>query len=689
MKPRHARALSQIEDLLQRGQVIAAIDPLERLIADCPEEPTPHLYFAQALRALGRTAKAIGHLDAATQRFPDIAEFRHEWAINFLIAGHAQNAAVQFSILAALVPGHDAPWAGLGESLIAEKCFGTAARAFLHAHHMAPANWQYSNNAAATLVALGDYNRASIMAQLALDRAPHQVDCLLTFGNALAGLGQLNQAIPYFAKAVQSQPKHLKARIDLIDAQIRTLRFSEAYGQIQSFGPAALPPEILIKRAELFDRMGLAHESLADYRVVLRPPVDGERPVALMNYLAVLSKADEQTALSVKAEMNRMLAGAPIDTDTGSIAARNGQKIRLGYVSADFRDHPVGRNFGPLLFQRDHQAFDVTLYSDVIVPDSQTELFAQASDRIRQTAHLSDSDLARLIRSDQIDILVILAARFDNNRLLLARRRSAPIQISFHDIATSGLENMDYLIADPVLVPKGSREAFVEKIIRLPSFYTHEPLLQAPDPGPLPLIRNGFLTLGSFSNPSKITSQVLELWAHVLTALPDARLKLKYLTHYADPLLRQRIMASFGPLADRIDFANAPAAAQNDHLMLYRDVDITLDTFPFCGSTTTFESLSMGVPVVSLALAPMVSRWSSSLLTKLGLDSYIANSPDDFVAIIKGLAKRPDELRVLRGQLPGRIAASPLCRTRDRTRQMERVFRALFQRHLVHRKGGS
>ena len=682
MKPRHERALAQIQDLLQRGQVIPAIDPLERLIADCPQEPVPHLYLAQALRALGRTAKAIAHLEAATQRFPNIAEFRHEWAINFLIAGQAHSAAVQFSALAVLVPGHDAPFAGLGESLIAEKRLGTAARAFLHAHQMVPSNWQYANNAAAALVALGDYSRASVIAQMALDRAPHQVDCLLTFGNALVGLGQISQAIPYFAKAAQSQPKHLKARIDLIDALIRTQRFNEAYGQIQSFGASSVPPEILVKRAELFDRMGLAHESLADFRAVLGPPVDGERPVALMNYLAVLSKASEQTALSVKAEMQRILAASPMDIDAPPTALRRGEKIRLGYVSADFRDHPVGRNFGPLLFQRDRQAFDVTLYSDVSQPDSQTGNFAQSADRLRQSAHLTDHDLAHLIRADGIDILVILAARFDNNRLLLARRRAAPIQISFHDIATSGVENMDYLIADPILVPKGSPEAFAEKIIRLPSFYTHEPLIQAPDPGPLPLTRNGFLTLGSFSNPAKITSQVLELWARVMAALPDSRLKLKYLTHYADPLLRQRITAAFGPLADRIDFIDAPSKSQNDHLKLYQDVDLTLDTFPFCGSTTTFESLSMGVPVVSLAQVPMVSRWSASMLAKLGLDNYVAKTPDDFVAIAQAMARRPDELEILRRQLPGRIAASPLCRIADRTRQMERVYKSLFQRQF-------
>jgi predicted O-linked N-acetylglucosamine transferase (SPINDLY family) len=265
---------------------------------------------------------------------------------------------------------------------------------------------------------------------------------------------------------------------------------------------------------------------------------------------------------------------------------------------------------------------------------------------------------------------------------LLARRRAAPIQISFHDLATSGVEAMDYLIADPILVQKGSSESFVETIVRLPTFYTHEALQDAPDPGPLPLIRNGYPTFGSFSNPSKITDHVLDLWAKILAKVPNARLRLKYLTHYADPFLRQRFMTAFGPLADRLDFIGAPSAGRSDHLSLYRDVDLTLDTFPFCGSTTTFESLSMGVPVISLALTPMISRWSASMLTKLGLEAFIARTSEEFVEIARQYAGNAEGLATLRRQLPGRVAASPLCRTAARTRQLERIFKALFRRHI-------
>lgn len=361
------------------------------------------------------------------------------------------------------------------------------------------------------------------------------------------------------------------------------------------------------------------------------------------------------------------------------------RRLRIGYLSSDFREHPVARNLEPIFVNHDHERFEITAYSHLVRHDTVTARFKAAADRWRDVGALSDVEVAELIRADGIDVLILLAGRFDNNRPLVAAYRPAPVQISFYDGATSGLSAIDAILTDRTMTPRGGAERFAERPIRLPTLYAYGPIPDAPDIGPLPMDGRRTVTFGSFNNPSKVSDATLALWAQVLRAVPDARLVLKYKNLYAAPSLQARVRAAMQACGVDPDRVLTPAAVQGrqHHLALYNGVDIGLDPFPFCGATTSFEALYMGVPVVTLPGSNMMSRWSASLLDALGLSDLIAGNEEAYVRIAASLAADPARLTALRRELRGRILAASFLDGRTKARQVERVCRALWRRHCA------
>ena len=364
---------------------------------------------------------------------------------------------------------------------------------------------------------------------------------------------------------------------------------------------------------------------------------------------------------------------------------RPDRRLRIGYLSSDLRGHVVARNMLPIFEHFDRTRFEVFCFADVAEPDFHTSKFQEHSDGWIDIVGLSDQEIAAEIQRRQVDILVILAGHFDGNRLLVAAYKPAPIIISYHDPVTSGLDAIDYLIGDPVLTPRGGREGFAERVIRLPSYYLAHPLHAAPPTTPPPCLTEGRITFGCFNVPSKISDPVIELWARTLLSVEGATLLLKYRNFYDAPRLRDGVLRRFqecGCPPDRIAFRAAVEDSER-HLAGYQNVDIALDPFPFCGSTTTYEALWMGVPVVTLPGETMVGRWSASMLKALGKDAWIAGSSDEYIAIASRLAADYQGLAALRRQLRGEVASSSLCDGSGKARGLARLFRAVWRRHVA------
>jgi predicted O-linked N-acetylglucosamine transferase (SPINDLY family) len=369
-------------------------------------------------------------------------------------------------------------------------------------------------------------------------------------------------------------------------------------------------------------------------------------------------------------------------------AAEPERRLRVGYVSPDFRAHSVGWFLDGIFSHHDHSAFEVFCYSDCTSPDSMTARLRSFADRWCDTAGMEDRVLADQIVADRIDILVDLAGHTANNRLPVFASKPAPVQVTYLGYPnTTGLDAMDYRLTDAVVDPPGASEAFhTETLVRLPhGFLCFTPPAQEIALSPPPILANGFVTFGSFSMLAKVTPEVVRCWAQLLSETPGSRLHLKAFG-LGGAGTRTRIVTLFrqnGIGEERLSLYGL-VNSLGSHLEHYQSVDIALDTFPYNGTTTTCEALWMGVPVVAVAGRLHAGRVGASLLTRIGFTELIAADLTGYIQLARGLAANPERLTHYRDTLRSRLVSSPLCDAKAFTCELEQAYRTMFAKPILH-----
>ena len=359
------------------------------------------------------------------------------------------------------------------------------------------------------------------------------------------------------------------------------------------------------------------------------------------------------------------------------------RRLRVGYVSAHFREHCQALFLAPLLESHDRAGVEVTCYSDSTSEDAVTARLRGHADRWRRTADLSDERLAELVRADGIDVLVDLSLHMARQRLLVLARRPAPVQVVW--LGYPGTTGMDGLVrfTDPWLDPPGAGDAlYSEESLRLPdSFWCYDPLADGPAVGSLPALASGRVTFGCLNNFCKVNPGVLRMWRRVLERVPDSRMMI--LAPPGDA--RRRVVRELGVGPERVEFVEF--ALRPDYLRHYLGIDLCLDTSPYNGHTTTLDSLWMGVPVVSLSGVTVVSRAGRSMLGNLGLSELATSTEKEFVDTAVALATDLPRLAALRAGLRERMRASPLMDGPRFARGIEEAYRTLWRRWCAGRGG--
>ena len=350
------------------------------------------------------------------------------------------------------------------------------------------------------------------------------------------------------------------------------------------------------------------------------------------------------------------------------------RRRRVGYLSPDFREHSVAAFIEPVLTHHDRSQFEVYCYSNLPMPDETTRRLKEVVDGWRDIDKVSDAEAAHLISEDHIDILIDLSGHTSNNRLGIFAAKPVPLQMTYLGYPnTTGLRTIDYRITDSVADPLGEEAYYCEKLLRLDGcFLCYQPGQNSPEVAPLPALTNGYVTFGSFNNFSKINPGVLKLWAEVLLQVPHSHLLLKC-PALTDATVRARVddtLQTLGISADRVKLLGHTPTRQ-EHLALYAKVDIALDTFPYNGTTTTCEALSMGVPVLSLVGVHHAERVGASILNAAGLTNWLADTPETYVSIARTMASNLNELDQLRGSLRTKLATSLLCDAEAFVRRLE------------------
>jgi predicted O-linked N-acetylglucosamine transferase (SPINDLY family) len=441
--------------------------------------------------------------------------------------------------------------------------------------------------------------------------------------------------------------------------------------------------------------MGRAEESLAYYRSALAaaPKAGADEAAIGSNLLFALNAVPGIAAAAVFAEHRgwgeRHAEPLKAKWRPHANVPEPERRLRVGYLSPDFRRHSVAYFIEPVLAAHDRRQVEVFCYASVLNRDEVTDRLQGLADRWRDVVGLGDGEAAETICADGVDILVDLAGHTGNSRLSVLARKPAPVQGTWLGYPnTSGMTAVDFRVTDSVADPEGQADALhTERLVRLDGgFLCYKPPADAPAVGPLPAHENGFVRFASCNNLAKAAAPAIAAWARILARVPGSRLLLKSkpLVHDgARRLVAERFMAA-GVGADRLDMLGW--IVDGTHLEVYRRVDVGLDTFPYNGTTTTCEALWMGVPVVTLAGDRHAGRVGASLLARVGLDDLVTRSGDDYVERAVALAGDLGALAALRWGLRGRVAASGLLDAARFARGLEEAYRRLWRQWCAGRR---
>jgi protein O-GlcNAc transferase len=535
------------------------------------------------------------------------------------------------------------------------------------------------SNLGLALKDLGKFDEAIAAFRQAIGLRPNFGETYSNLGLALQAKGEIDAAIAAFRQAIFLKPGYAEAHYNLgialkdkgqVDAAIAAYHLALA---LKPYSPAAYS-----NLGTALKDQGQVGAAIAAYRqALILTPEDARIHSNLVYALCFQPTCDALALAEEQRRWNHQHADplkVEIQPHTNERAPE--RRLRIGYVSPDFRDQSESFFTVPLLEHHDHGGFEIYCYSSVIRPDPITARLQKGADVWRDVAGEKDASLAAIIRRDGIDILVDLTMHMAYNRALLFARKPAPVQVCWLAYpGSSGLEMMDYRLTDAFMDPvDADTSCYTEQSIRLPDCWVvYDSLIDLP---PRPAEQSGPITFGSLNNPGKLNDPLVLLWARVLQAVPGSRLLLQVLSGEHRQRI-ERMMESQGITPDRLQFVGKMGRPQ--YLRCYDQIDIALDPLPYNGITTTCDALWMGVPVLTLAGQTAAGRAGKALLSTIGLGEWVTHTPDEFVQRAVELAADLPGLIELRRSLRARITASPLMDAPRFARHMEAAYRQMWR----------
>jgi len=545
----------------------------------------------------------------------------------------------------------------------------------------------YNNRGNAQTV-IGNLNAALNDFDKALRLKPDTAGFHANRGNALQELGRLNDAIESFDSAIRLKPDYAEVFIHRSQALAMSGRLREA---VESSNMALeLRPdyaEAYICRGTALQDLGLFDEAIDALQHALALDTDNKEAISsllfTLNYHPDLSRTEifnEHIRLGERFERPFRVSNT-INPATRPANSR----LRIGYVSADFRVHSVAYFLEPLLRHHDRNSFEIYCYYNNLIIDEKTRCFMDEAEHWRTIARMDNHEFEELIKQDNIDILIDLGGHSWKSRLAVFACKPAPVQVSWLGYPnTTGLDTIDYRFTDEIADPVGKADTLhSERLYRLPNgFLCYQGDESVNINTVLPCVERGYITFGCFNKLTKVTSRVIKLWTAILRAVPDSHLLLKS-NQLSEPELRHRyrdMLIDEGISEERIELLSW-LPDKEDHMKLYNTIDIGLDPFPYNGTTTTCEALWMGVPVITLCGDRHSSRVGASIMTHAGLTEFIATDPDEYITLAVRYAKNANLLAEYRTKLRNKLLASDLCDARGYSSSVEAAYTQLWHQY--------
>ena len=579
-----------------------------------------------ACHRAGRLDDALACYEQVLAVQPDQPDAGHLSGLIAFQRGDIDRAVALMSNASAAAPGNPAIHNNLGLAHAAERDHASAAENFRRAIALSPSYAEAHCNLGNMLAELGQAAEAEACYRNALTIAPGFAGACFNLGNVLRDQGRLQEASAAFENAIAINPAYAKAHNNLADVLKSMDRVAEAL--------------------EHFRRACEIEPGSADYHSNLIFIQDFDPDIDISTQQTERQHWNEKFCLPQLATIT------PHENDRTP-----DRRLRVGYVSGDFRVHSACEGFAPLITGHDSRAFEVFCYSTAPKSDSMTETLRTSATQWREVSSMSDEKLSETIRADGIDILVDLAGHTHGSRLGVFARKPAPVQVTGIGHLPPGLSTIDYRLTTKDWTYPAEEPLFPEAPVYQETMFGFRAPEGMPEVSPAPGLNSGVITFGSMNRLSKISPEVRAAWAKILIGVPTARLLIKA------PGLKQAStkrgildeFAALGVQPERLVLIGG--TNQAEHLRTFQDIDIHLDPFPHGGGITTLESLWMGVPVLGINDSlKMPHRLIATILRPLGLEDWIARSPDDYCARALAWASRPNELARLRTELRDRVA---------------------------------
>lgn len=706
----------QLLGAARRMQGRDGVNAFRKAVDLLPDDALAHSNLGAALTDLGRFGEAVASYGRAIEIDPGLAEAHFNRGNALQACGQDQAAADSYRRALELEADWSEAHNSLGAVLERQHDLGAALACYRRAVEVNPGNPRALANLACLLSKTGHFDEAAQCFRRALPLRPDDARTWSGLGAALTGSGHIEDALPCLYRATELEPASAKNHFNfgLVLYQAGRLAAAEkSYRRALEIDPGLAAAhnnlgvclrelghlddglascrraiELTPDSALAWNNLGLLckdagrlDQALASYRRATE--LDPDYTQARSNLVYLLSfhpGFDQRAQLNEARAFGDALAARAVPVARMARAADASGRVRIGYVSPDFRDHCQSLFTLPLLSHHDRTRFETFCYSDVVRPDAITARLRGHVDVWRETAAMGDDELAAMIAGDGIDILVDLTMHMAKGRPRVFSRKPAPVQVAWLAYpGTTGLPAMDYRLSDPWLdPPERGDEPYSERTLRLPhSFWCYDPLAGEPCPNPLPVLATGHVTFGCLNNFCKLNDATLQRWGRVMAHTPGSRLLLLAPAGSA----RQRVVDVLRRCqvsAERVEFVDHRPRA--DYLRLYHRIDLCLDTDPYNGHTTSLDAYWMGVPVVTRVGATVVGRAGWSQVNNLGLTELAAFDDDGFVEAAVTLAQDLERLDHLRGSLRQRMAASPLMDAARFATDIEAAFLALAGR---------
>lgn len=556
---------------------------------------------------------------------------------------------------------------GLGRCLLYSSNINGADVFFARAYELDSDNQDAAEYLALAYEKESNFTKGIPFCEEALVKFPESWMLQVVRGNLWGSCGKSAKGIIYVSKAIEMNPDHQKPLISAATLLNNMHRPFEALGFLEKarkIAPGDL--NILLAQSALYRDIGRSKEALESLEMVLKYVPDLAK--ARSNYLLYMHDVnglsrEAMFSESIRFDQEICKAITPLSADFENDLSLD-RPLVIGILSNDFREHSVAYFLMPLLEKLDKDRFKVYLFSGNLTDDEYTEKFKELAYEFIVIRDKLDCDVAEQMRQKKIDILIELSGHTSNSRINICAYKAAPIQIDWLGYPdTTGFSSIDYRIVDSITDPEGDADKFaIEKLVRMKGgFLCYEPPCDAPAVALPPVLSNNFITFGTFSNMAKINLDMIALWSRLLLDNPDSKLLLKNKA-LGEELGREEVAKRFlahGVDSERIILMGSTPQTK-DHLELYSKIDIALDTFPYNGTTTIFEGLYMGVPLIGLCGKTHCSRVGASILSRIGLEQLIASSPQQYLQIGSALARQIDDLRMLRAGMRERLYSSGL-----------------------------